>query len=239
MRFFPALLTSCAIFLLGAPNARAALVGSISTALFGYSAPNETPLGVRIGFTACPGGVGTNEQCNTQNGIDPPYIFEDIGLIESSSAPQIFTLDATTASNFDQITTALAGGEFNYSHAHRIESQSTVGIPLDGFSYGGSGTSFNLSGYWDGSNISYIQMTVDPFSFRIREPIPGNGDLLYEIYSPTDLMVRVRFDFYGTLGGYQPAAAPEPLAWSLLILGFAGAGAALRRNLMRLGSAEA
>jgi hypothetical protein len=234
----------------GASNAPAALVGSIDNALYGYTptaSQGETPVGVTIGFTACPGGVGTNIFCNTNSGIVPGYMFENIGLIQASSSGQLFTQDASTAPTFNDIAVAMSAGVFNFSFAHRAETASTVGIPLDGYSYGAAGPSTNLSGYWLGSEIDYVTVTIDPFAFRLKDFGP-NGGLVYEIYNPngpgfysTDALVNMRFEFYGTRGEYQeappaPISVPEPTSWMMLILGFTGLGAALRQHRSVLGA---
>lgn len=246
MRRFVGLAVMASIVFSGS-NAAAALVGSIDTALYGYTPTafqGEAPLGVTVGFTACPGGPGTNIACNTAGGTFPAYMFENIGLIAASAAQQSFTQDASSSPSFASVVTAMSAGLFNFSFAHRTETGGSLGIPLSGYSYGGAGPSDNLSGYWLGSAIDFVTLTVDAFAFRTVD-FGQSGAQTNEIYNPqgaglygTDRLVRMRFDFYGTQGTYQEGAAapglvPEPPTWLMLILGFASVGGELRRRRPR------
>lgn len=166
-------------------------------------------------------------------------MFENLGLIQSQGLAQSFTQDASISSTFSATVDALSGGPFNFSMAHRLETASTIGIPLDGYSYGAAGPSSNLSGYWYGSEIDYITVTVDPFSFRTHDFGP-NGGSVYQLFNPQgpgvhgiDTVVGIRYDFYGTQGAYQEPqgpGVPEPFTWILWTVGFGCLGGAVRRN---------
>lgn len=211
------------------------VVGSISGALFGYAGHTE-PGGVYFGFTACPGGPGTNLFCNTSNGPSPPYTLGSIGFVPSSSVSQVFMVDHQTDSTFGAVAQAMQSTPFNENFAFNFGDVGSSFTPASSSSSGGPSDFIN--GYWDGSTINSVRVTVHAFDF-IPVDLGPNGGIFYAIRNLDGFgapagsnIVTVELDFYGVRGAYQgpPSGVPEPATWAAMVLGFAMLGDACRRR---------
>jgi hypothetical protein len=170
-------------------------------------------------------------------------------LLLGAPAAEAATFDLSyTLSTGSTISTVLdgdlAGGLFTVSGVESLAVNGTAvptaytAFSLDGLVMGGTGEPGAFA--VDGSYIDLYLWDLDPDSATASVFAIGYGDAYASLVAPTVIVsadlggspVSEAFDTGSYSGHLEGAlgAVPEPASWGLMILGFTGAGAVLRRR---------
>ena len=222
-----------AIVFCSSPVKAEELIGSAFTSVGGDGGVIE-PDGFHIGFTACPGGLGTNQICNTIAGYDPPFALTSLGLIQKSPVIQTFSRTTADDANLAAVFANMQSTPFNRSLAYCFgQVGSSFSPPCNG---GGQSSEFT-PGYWAGATITRMEVVVHAFDFVQREI---GGTTVYVMrnldgdqFPVGSMYISLNLHFYGIRGTYQDGLGtplPEPATWALSLIGIASVGHVLRRQ---------
>jgi hypothetical protein len=200
-----------------------------------YPAPGGTT------FTPGAGSTITGGKTNTYSGFDLSQTNDLYFTFEADEG-----IDSTTGLHLDLSASNLAGGVavydgvntgFNVRFTATFTNTSNVALALtqSNLANGGGFSSSGLGGGLSGSNTAALLVNGD---FKVTEAFTLNGVASSgefnsweqsNHFAGNSLISNVNGGFYysdNPVGG----GAPEPAGWALMIIGFGGIGASLRRR---------
>lgn len=188
-----------------------------------------------------------------------PENYPELGvMISSGSAGASLDLDGFTgqlASTFG-IDQALGGtGLTRYQYFNVLPTVSpdgpiydTFGFHAEGYRYVDEGGGFSRQTFFSASSAGsivrpdpFLAVTEDDFAAAFADPGAFiNHAYYFNVYElridcSSDVCVRDSYvrgaDYSGRIVGLQVLSVPEPASWAMLIVGFGGVGAVMRRRV--------